>query len=530
LKNNSIFFILLGFGLSFFSTEVYSQEPDLEQILLKNDESTLNQWLCNHDIEGFYSSCNYTPLIYSIIFNEPEIVKALIARGAKLETACDTKSPLLFALEYNRSSIARYLIRKGANVKVRDSLNNTPLFYAAAFDNIPIMRLLIRKGVPIEVKNKLKITARNYAVLCNRQKAARFLAYYFEKHLPNYCDGPYVRLKKNYIRIYYVLHDSIKHQSSMIIQRQDTKDKVISFKGFVSDTNSYTIDRNPQIEPDQYPLNRKIFVLGDVHGDYYGLINLLQKGNVIDKNLNWKWGSGHLVLLGDIVDRGEYVTECFWFINKLEQQARKQEGYVHYLLGNHEIMIMTKDYRYLADKYFYMNDQLKFDFAEHFSQNSFFRRWLSSKNSILKIGPYLFLHGGLSYDSFFLKYSISEMNSVIRQYLKNPKSKLYSDTIKWILSDNGPLWYRGYNAQFDSTKLINSTQLDSVLKFYKASTIFIGHTHTTEIKSVFNGRVILMDVPYYLDEGEPEAVKIDSMKIYLFNAKKLTEKELGQKF
>jgi hypothetical protein len=112
--------------------------------------------------------------------------------------------------------------------------------------------------------------------------------------------------------------------------------------------------------------------------------------------------------------------------------------------------------------------------------------------------------------------------------LKNPKSKSFSDTIKWALSENGPLFYRGYNAQFDNSNLINSSQLDSVLTFYKARTIFIGHTHTPEIKSIFNGRVILMDVPYYLDEAEPEAIKIDSVKIYLFNPKNLTDLELKQ--
>jgi hypothetical protein len=526
LKNKQILFVLFGIGLLFFSTALYAQETDIEQILLRNDEASFNKWVTTHDIEGFYSSRHYTPLIYSVVINRPEFVKLLIKRGANLETACESKSPLLFALEYNRSAIARLLIRKGADVQVRDSLNNTPLFYSAAFDNIPIMRLLIRKGVPIDVKNKLKITARNYAVLCNKQKAAGFLKYYFEKHLPNYCDGPYVHLKKNNISIYYVLHDSIKHQSNIVLQRERTKENIIAFKGFLSDTNLYVIYRNPKAEQDEYPLDSKIFVMGDVHGDYYGMINLLQKGKVIDKNLNWTWGSGHLVLLGDIVDRGDYVTECFWLINKLEQQARQQSGYVHYLLGNHEIMLLTKDYRYLADKYFYMNDQLKMDFADHFDQNSFFRRWLDSKNMILKIGPYLFVHAGLSYESFFRKYSISQMNSALRQYLKNPKPRSYTDTVKWLLSDEGPLWYRGYNAQFDSSRLINSAQLDSVLKFYKASTIFIGHTHTATVKRVFNGRIILMDVPYYLDEAEPEAVRIDSSRIYRFKANKLIELEL----
>ena len=487
----------------------------------------MNQWLLNHDINSLYASRNYTPLIYSIVFNKPKIVKILISKGAKLEIACETKSPLLFALEYNRSPITRYLIRKGASVQVKDSLNNTPLFYAASFDNIRIMRLLIRKGVPIEVKNKLKITARNYAVLCNKQKAARFLAYYFEKHLPNYCDGPYVHIKRNNIRLYYIVHDSAKFQSELIYSRANTKNKIISFKGFLSDTNSYTIERNPKVEPDQYPLTTKIFVMGDVHGDFYGMVSLLQKGNVIDKNLNWNWGSGHLLFLGDIVDRGENVTECLWLIYKLELQARKQNGHVHYLLGNHEIMIMTNDHRYLADKYFYMNDQLKIDFSEHFDQNSFFGRWLSSKNAIIKIGPYLFVHAGLSYESFLNKYSISEMNSAYRQYLKNPKLKSFSDTIKWLLGDNGPLWYRGYNAHYDSSHLINSAQLDSVLMLYKAKTIIIGHTHTQEVKSVFKGRVILTDVPYYLDEAEQQAIIIDSGNVYIFNAKKGTIRKLS---
>lgn len=523
---NKTRFLLFGICLLFTSTELYSQEPDVEQIILRNDVSSLNIWLSKHDLEGFYSSHNYTPLIYSIVFNKPEIVKILINRGAKLETSCESKSPLLFALEYNRSSIAKYLIHKGASVKVRDSLNNTPLFYAAAFDNIRIMRLLIKKGVPIEVKNKLKITARNYAVLINKQKAANFLKYYFEKHLPNYCDGPYVRLRKNNIIIYYILHDSIKHQSSMVSHRQNTQDKEISFKGFTCDTNSYIINRNPQVEPDQYPLPSKIFVLGDVHGDYFGLINLLQKAQVIDNDLNWKWGSGQLVLMGDIVDRGEYVTECLWLIYKLEQQARKQDGYVHLLLGNHEIMIMNHDHKYLNDKYYLMNDQLKVDFSDHFDQQSFFRKWLSSKNAILKLGPYLFVHGGLSYDSFILKYSISDMNSSIRRYLNNPKVNSFSDTIQWLLSDNGPLWYRGYNAQFNHSQLIQTSQLDSVLSFYKVKTIFIGHTHTSEIKSVFNGRVMLMDVPYYLDEAEPEAVIIKNGKIFLYNANNSNEIEL----
>jgi predicted MPP superfamily phosphohydrolase len=324
------------------------------------------------------------------------------------------------------------------------------------------------------------------------------------------------------------MHDSSRHQTDVIGQSKKLKSNFIYFNGILSDTNSYFLNTNIRTEPDQYSLNRPIFVMGDVHGDYYGMIDLLQKGNVIDEKLNWKWGSGHLVFLGDIVDRGENVTECLWLIYKLERQARKEGGYVHYLLGNHEIMIMTKDYRYLADKYFYMNDQLGIDFSRNYDQNSFFGKWLSSKNSLVKIGPYLFLHAGLSYESFLNKYSIPNMNSTVRQYLKNPKAKTFSDTIHWLLGDTGPFWYRGYNAIHDSVSIIKSSQLDSILKFYDVKTIFVGHTHTPKIKRAFNGRVVLMDVPYYLDEADPEAIEIDSQKIKLFRAINKTLIELDQ--
>jgi hypothetical protein len=72
---NKIIFVLLSFCQLFFSTELYCQELDIEQIILRNDESSLNLWIANHDLEGFYASHNYTPLIYSIVFNKLEITK-----------------------------------------------------------------------------------------------------------------------------------------------------------------------------------------------------------------------------------------------------------------------------------------------------------------------------------------------------------------------------------------------------------------------------------------------------------------------
>ena len=70
--------------------------------------------------------------------------------------------------------------------------------------------------------------------------------------------------------------------------------------------------------------------------------------------LNWTFGNGHLVLVGDFVDRGFSTTQVLWFIYKLEQEAEKQGGYVHYILGNHELKNMQGNYESASLKYFHV--------------------------------------------------------------------------------------------------------------------------------------------------------------------------------
>ncbi len=41
---------------------------------------------------------------------------------------------------------------------------------------------------------------------------------------------------------------------------------------------------------------------------------------------------------GDMFDRGDQVTECLWLVYALEETAKAAGGYVHFILGNHELM------------------------------------------------------------------------------------------------------------------------------------------------------------------------------------------------
>ena len=94
-----------------------------------------------------------------------------------------------------------------------------------------------------------------------------------------------------------------------------------------------------------------IFVVADTHGEYEILASMLKAQHVVDGKLRWSFGRGHLVVLGDVFDRGAHQTEILWLIYELEAEARKAGGGVHFVLGNHEAMELQGDLRYLNPRY-----------------------------------------------------------------------------------------------------------------------------------------------------------------------------------
>lgn len=317
-------------------------------------------------------------------------------------------------------------------------------------------------------------------------------------------DGPYIFYNENNI----VIKQIIKNESGFT----GISDTLYGsgnkyFYSQVNDTFSFFFSLKDKIntEPCLFENPDKLIAISDIEGNFFALYDFLLNNKVIDKNNKWMFGTGHIVLTGDIFDRGLKVTECLWFIYYLEQEAVKHGGYVHFILGNHEIMNMSGDLRYVRNKYFENCNLLKTDYNSLYKPDTELGRWLASKNIAEKIGPYLFVHGGISPELDSVTNSIELINNSAREfYFSSKAAKQSGDKLKNILYSGkfSPFWYRGYIKQ-----TINETELEKIIANYGVSTIIAGHTIVDDVKTFYNGKVIGIDTDHAGGDTEGLLIK-----------------------
>jgi hypothetical protein len=206
----------------------------------------------------------------------------------------------------------------------------------------------------------------------------------------------------------------------------------------------------------------RIVAVGDIHGAYPEFVGILQKTHLIDTNLQWIGGTSVLMQTGDVVDRGPDTRKCLDLLMELERQAKKQNGRVVALLGNHEVMAIVGDLRYVVPEDYarfatdqsekvrerayqeyrnflaahqnHQNAALPEDeaarqkwMAEHplgyferrdaFGPEGVYGRWLRQHEAIVQMGDVLFVHGGLNPALPFR--DIKELNERIHSELAN---------------------------------------------------------------------------------------------------------------
>jgi hypothetical protein len=254
------------------------------------------------------------------------------------------------------------------------------------------------------------------------------------------------------------------------------------------------------IAPDAavFPAPEKIIAVSDIHGHFDDLRTLLKAHGVVNDRLRWTFGHGHLVIAGDVMDRGGQVTQAFWFIRSLEIQAKRAGGRVHMLLGNHENMVAAGDLRYTNPLYTNAPEGMP-DLVERYGPDGEFGRWLRAKPALLKLGSFLFLHGGVSPELAVRKFTLATVNATLRAHF-GERGGRGTDDASFLLGSQGPLWFRGLIPGEEGE--VTDAQVDELLACFGVRAIVVGHTTEGDVEALHGGRVYAIDAG--LKEGRGE--------------------------
>ena len=251
-------------------------------------------------------------------------------------------------------------------------------------------------------------------------------------------------------------------------------------------------------EPKKTPADpsESLVAIGDVHGDFDDFVAILQRIGLIDKQNHWKGGKTTFVQLGDLLDRGPKPREVMDLMMALEKEAGQAGGRVVSLLGNHEMMNMMGDLRYVtpvnytsfADSNSEKRQKSAYDeyvqwrnkhaaliaelsqpmelteaewMARHplgfveqreaFSPKGEYGKWLRGHNALAQIGEEIFLHGGIHPD--LAKMKVDALNSRIRDEIKA------FDEVKQYLQDEGVIL-----AFFNMQEITNAAQAEVIVE------------------------------------------------------------------
>lgn len=267
-----------------------------------------------------------------------------------------------------------------------------------------------------------------------------------------------------------------------------------------------------------YSTTENVLAISDLEGNFDATVNLLIANGVIDNSLNWSFGKGHLVLIGDMVDRGTNVVPTLWLLYKLEAEAKKAGGNLHYVLGNHERYLLDGRTKSVAKKYFGTYRATNMTQRQMWSDETTLGRWLRAKPVLLKINDILYVHGGISPEVLSKKPTFEFIDNLAKESFVTTGTIIKNIDGHILHGSKGLLFYRGLAkdmSQYGLGKKADESHVEQLLSVFDAEKIAIGHTLTKHIGFDFNEKVIRVDVDHAA--GESEALLIENHEIFRVN-------------
>ncbi|KAG8890427.1 histone acetyltransferase [Tulasnella sp. 332] len=278
---------------------------------------------------------------------------------------------------------------------------------------------------------------------------------------------------------------------------------------------------------------RTVVAVGDIHGDLPNLLAVLKMSGVVNENGEWSGMADYFVQTGDSLDRGDDTIKIYRYYENLRLQAQARGGDLRTHLGNHEIMNLLGDWRYVWPSEIDTFESVKARQAL-ISTGWIGQAWRTnySITTRLPLHPALgsintdyeessaglfqdlshaalsFCHGGLAPTySKLTPYprAINDIGNKLVARLQDRKVPPSphpphpyegmpvgtTDDEQELYGENGPLWYRGWALGEDHTVC---GAVDDVLKETGVKRLVMGHTPDFEhIVSRCDGKIIIID-------------------------------------
>lgn len=262
-------------------------------------------------------------------------------------------------------------------------------------------------------------------------------------------------------------------------------------------------------EPAAESASPLMYVLGDLHGDLKAAQEALALTGATNAAGDWVGRDLTVVQTGDLIDRGPEDREVLDWLAQLEAQAPALNSTLHLLNGNHELMNVDGDFRYIHPDSLHafsnLGDTAIQGRANAFLPGGYYAKQLQKRPVVLQLADTVFVHGGLL--PAHAEYGLEHINQAYAEHIASgtPLPEVLQD------GENGPLWTRAYSLP---NQAADCASLNQALKTLHAKRMVVAHSVQPHINSACDGKVWRIDTGMSKAyQGRIEVLKIEGSTV-----------------